>query len=156
MQPATNDIFEVNLSALLMLLCKLLWLRTKYFQLFCGIYTYFISWMHDTQFTILAHFALLANVTIILNHRKLLQEYHITSRYTQVQCLALNKRKWKYKKKCQSRAHGLFLYEIPFPTTFIWSFFSWDEYFRRCCVLNRMHSAVSVHCISTILFFRAA
>ncbi len=53
MGSATNDVIEVNLSALLMLLCKLLWLPTKYSQLFCGIWADFISWIHDTQFTIM-------------------------------------------------------------------------------------------------------
>ncbi len=111
MQPATNGVTEVNLSAFPMLLCKLLWLCTKYSHLFRG-------YMIHNLLLCLAHFALLANVTIILNHRKFLQEYHITSRYTQSQCVALNKRKRKYKKKSQLCAHGLFLYEIQFPTTF--------------------------------------
>ncbi len=53
MQPATNDVTEVNLSALLMLLCKLLWLCTKFFQLFHGTCVDFISWTHDTQFIIM-------------------------------------------------------------------------------------------------------
>ncbi len=53
MRPPTNDIIEVNLSALLMLLYKLLWLCINFFQLFCGIYSDFISWIHDTQFIII-------------------------------------------------------------------------------------------------------
>ncbi len=51
MQPATNDVIEVNLSALLMLLCELLRLCAQYSQLFCGICADFISWILDTQFT---------------------------------------------------------------------------------------------------------
>ncbi len=39
--------------------------------------------------------------------------------------------------------------------TFIWNFFSWDAYFRRRWVLNRIYSAFSVHYISTISIFRA-
>ncbi len=109
MQPATNDVIKVNLSALLMLLCKLLWLCTKYSQLFCGICAIlFPGYMIHNLLLCLAHFALLGNVTIILNCRKLSQEYHITGRYTQSQCVAVNKRKRKYKKKSQLCAHGLF------------------------------------------------
>ncbi len=99
MQPATNDVIEVNLSAFLVLLCKLLRLCTKNSQLFRGIRVNFILWTHDTQFTIIAgSFCLVGELTIILNRRKLLQEYHITGRYTQLQCVAVNKRKRKYKK----------------------------------------------------------
>ncbi len=109
MQLATNGGIEVNLSALLMLLCKLLWLCTKYSQLFCGICAIlFRGYMIHNLLLCLAHFALFANVTIILNCRKLLQEYHITSRYTQSQYVAVNKRKRKYKKKSQLYAHRLF------------------------------------------------
>ncbi len=53
MQPATNNVIEVNLSALLVLLCNLLRLCTKYSQLFRRICADFISWIHDNQFTIM-------------------------------------------------------------------------------------------------------
>ncbi len=46
MQPATNDVIEVNLSALIMLLYKLLWLCTKYSQSFRAD---FISLLHDNM-----------------------------------------------------------------------------------------------------------
>ncbi len=59
MQPATNDAIEVNLSALLMLL----WLCTKYSQLFRGICANFIS-----GYTI--------------HNLLLFKEYHITGRYS--------------------------------------------------------------------------
>ncbi len=45
MQPATNDIIEVDLSAIL--LHKLLRLCTKYSQSFRDICADFISWLHD-------------------------------------------------------------------------------------------------------------
>ncbi len=69
--------------------------------------TLFPGYMIHNLLLCLAHFALLANVTIIINHRKLLQEYHITGGYTQSQCVAVNKRKRKYKKESQLCAHGL-------------------------------------------------
>ncbi len=69
---------------------------------------FFCGYMIRNLLLCLAHFTLLANVTIILCCRKLLQECHITSRYTQLQCVAVNKGKWKYKKKSQLCAHGLF------------------------------------------------
>ncbi len=109
MQPATNDVIEVSLSVLLMLLGKLLWLCTKYSQLFHGICAIlFRVYMIHNLLLCQAHFALLANVTIILNCRQLLQEYHITGRYTQSQYVAVHKRKQKHKKKSQLCAYGLF------------------------------------------------
>ncbi len=69
----------------------------------------FISWiMIHNLLLCVSHFALLANVRIILYCKKLLQEYHITGRYAQSQCVAVNKRKRKHKKKSQLCAHGLF------------------------------------------------
>ncbi len=47
----------------------------------------------------LAHFALLANVTIIPNRGKLLQECHITGIYTQSQCEAVKNKNESIKKK---------------------------------------------------------
>ncbi len=153
MQPATNNVTEVNLSALLMWLCKLLWLCTKYSQLFCGICVIlFCGYEIHKLLLCMAYFTLLTNVTIILNRRKLLQEYHITGRYSQSQYVAVNKRKYKKKSIMRSRT---FLDEIQFPTTFIWSFFSWDACFQRRWVLNIMYSAISLHYISTILIFWA-
>ncbi len=99
MQPATNDVMEANLSALLMLLCKLFGYVPNilnYFVVFVPIL--FRGYVIHNLLLCLAHFALLANVTIILNCKKLLQKYHITGRYTQSQCIAVNKRKQKYKK----------------------------------------------------------
>ncbi len=49
MQPAANDVIEVNLSALVMLLYKLLWLCIKYLQSFRDICADFISWIHDNM-----------------------------------------------------------------------------------------------------------
>ncbi len=47
MQPTTSDVIEVNLSVLLILLYKLLWLCTKYSQSFRDICADFISSIHD-------------------------------------------------------------------------------------------------------------
>ncbi len=88
---------------------KVIMLMTKYFQFFHGIWVIlFHGYIIHNLLLCLAHFVLLANVTIILNRRKLLQEYHITGS-TQSQCVAVNKQKRKYKKKSQLCARGLFI-----------------------------------------------
>ncbi len=82
------------------------------YQIFSIILWYWVilfrGYMIHNLLFCLAHFALLANVIIIFNCRKL-QEYHnITGRYTQWQCVPVNKWKRKYKKKSHLSAHGLF------------------------------------------------
>ncbi len=74
----------------------------------------FRGYMIHNLLLCLAQFALLVNVTIILNHRKLLQEYHIIGRYTQSRCVAVNKQKQKYKRKSQLHAHRLFCTKFNF------------------------------------------
>ncbi len=128
-----------NLSALLTLLCKLLWLFTKYYQLFRG-------YMIHNLLLCPAHFALLGNVTIILNRRKLLQEYHITSRYTQSPSVAVNKRKLKYRKKSQlcTRRHFCRKFNSQQPLS--------EAFFVGCVFLVASSSKYNVFCYSTMYF----
>ncbi len=100
----------------------------------------FPGYMINNLLLSLAHFALLANVTIILNHRKLLQEYPITSRYTQLQCVAVNRRKWRYKKKINYAFTDFFIWNS-IPNNFYLKLF-----FMGCVFLATLSPKYNVFC----------